>query len=169
MSQKKGKKRGIRFLQESFMPQICTYFRSWKAFWTSAKCWCFVCSKSQRTWGSKVHTSLKSDVEVWDSGGVQNTFGQTVIPPIFIAALMLFILKTFLFLRPVTAVALKFCLCASFILNLHTIASQSQTQNNHRWYFYTADILCQSLRMWAAKENSVFYSWQAGKASETRH
>lgn len=40
---------------------------------------CFVSSKSQKTWGGKVHTSLKSDVEVCeptpDSGGVQNTFG----------------------------------------------------------------------------------------------
>lgn len=41
--------------------------------------------------------------------------GKTVIPPIFIAALMLFILKTFLLLWLDTGAvssALKFCLCA---------------------------------------------------------
>lgn len=132
---------------------------------------CFVSGKSQRTWGSKVHTSLKSDVEVWLRRSPEY-LGQTVIPPIFIAALMLFILKTFLFLRPVTAVALKFCLCASFILNLsvHTMASESQTSRFLKPMPSLIFLVVNSryfVSVFAAKEYSVFDSWQGGKASET--
>lgn len=52
------------------------FFCAWNCPLTPGKV-CFVSSKSEKTWGGKVHTSLKSDVEVWeptlDSGGVQNT------------------------------------------------------------------------------------------------
>lgn len=120
---------------------------------------CFVSGKSQRTWGSKVHTSSQSHVEVWLRRSPEY-LGQTVIPPIFIAALMLFILKTFLFLWPVTAVASKFLAfvrLASFLPNVsgtHTMASQSQDTKQAlirtdaisgiftlKWSI--ADILCQ--------------------------
>lgn len=55
----------------------------------------------------RLHTSLKSGVGSLEAtlgpGGGQNTLAPAVIPPIFLAPLMLFILKTFLFLWPAAA------------------------------------------------------------------